>query len=377
MKASYARIVGWGRHVPANVVTNHDLTRLVDTTDEWIRGRTGIVERRMVGPQDTTSSLGIVAAQAALEMAKVDPKDVELVIVATVSPEYLLPATASIVQAGIGASKAGAFDLNAGCSGFVYALAVASRMIESGAHKNVLVVGAEAITRLIDFTDRGTCVLFGDGAGAIVLQASSEPTGLLSCVLGSDGSGADSLIVPAGGSHNPASVATVEGKQHFVKMKGNEVYRFAVSAMTQASREAITQAGLQPEDIDLFVPHQANLRIIQSAARNLKLPPEKVFINVERYGNTSAASIPIALTEAVEQGRLHPGDRVVMVGFGAGLTWAAAVVQWGVGARVGRSLRATVAEAAPVHALAGAASAAVDDSGRRNGRTDLGADVGH
>lgn len=374
MKARYARIVGWGRHLPSRVVTNHDLARLVDTSDEWIRSRTGIVERRMVGPKDTTSSLATRAAQNALESAKIDPADVDLVIVATISPDYVIPATASLVQYAIGASRAGAFDLNAGCAGFVYALSVGANLIEAGAHRTIVVVGAEAITREIDFTDRSTCVLFGDGAGAVVLQASSEPTGVLSAVLGSDGSGADALIIPAGGSRHPASVETVEGRKHFVKMKGNEVYRFAVSAMTQASLEAMAKAGLTPEDIDLFVPHQANLRIIQSAAKSLKLPPEKVFVNVDRYGNTSAASIPIALSEAVEQGRLHQGDRVVMVGFGAGLSWAAAVVQWGVGTAADSARRA---RADAERALAGAVPGPADDPSRRNGRMELGAEGGH
>ena len=374
MKARYARIVGWGRAVPSRVVTNHDLAQLVDTSDEWIRTRTGIVERRMVGPKDTTSSLGTQAALSALESAKVDPADVDLVIVATISPDYVMPATASLVQHAIGAPRAGAFDLNAGCAGFVYALSVGSSLIVSGAHQTVVVVGAEAITREIDFSDRSTCVLFGDGAGAVVLQASSEPTGVLSSVLGSDGSGADALIVPAGGSRSPASVETVEGRKHFLKMRGNEVYRFAVSAMTRASRDAMAKAGLGPSDIDLFVPHQANLRIILSAAKSLKLPPEKVFVNVDRYGNTSAASIPIALSEAVEQGRLHQGDRVVVVGFGAGLSWAAAVVQWGIGTTADSASRA---RSETERALAGAVPGPTEDSIRRNGRVDLGAESGH
>ncbi len=374
MKARYARIVGWGRAVPSRVVTNHDLAKMVDTSDEWIRARTGIVERRMVGPTDTASSLGTRAALSALESANVDPADVDLVIVATISPDYVMPATASLIQHAIGASRAGAFDMNAGCAGFVYALSVGTSLIASGAQQTVVVVGAEAITREIDFTDRSTCVLFGDGAGALVLQASSEPAGVLSSALGSDGSGADALIVPAGGSCLPASVETVEARKHFLKMKGNEVYRFAVSAMTQASRDAMAGAGLGPTDIDLFVPHQANLRIIQSAARNLKLPPEKVFVNVDRYGNTSAASIPIALSEAVDQDRLHQGDRVVVVGFGAGLSWAASVVQWGV-ATPADSVRRARSEAE--RTLAGAVPGPAEDSSRRNGRMDLGAERGN
>jgi 3-oxoacyl-[acyl-carrier-protein] synthase III len=373
MKSRYARVVGWGRHVPSRVVTNHELAQLVDTSDEWIRSRTGIAERRVVGPDDTCSTLATGAALAALESAHVDPADVDLVIVATISGDYVLPATASLVQHAIGAKHAGAFDLSAACAGFVYGLAIGTSLIESGVYKTIVLIGAEAITREIDFTDRSTCVLFGDGAGAVVLQASSEPTGLLSAILGSDGSGADALIVPAGGSRLPASVETIEDKQHFIKMKGTEVYRFAVSAMIQSCREAMAQANLGPEDIDLFVPHQANLRIIQSAAKSLKLQPEKVFINVERYGNTSAASIPIALSEAVEQGRLHQGDKIVIVGFGAGLSWAAAVVQWGVAAPIARQAGSEAAEPS----LAGVAPSAAEDASRRNGRMDPGADVGH
>lgn len=305
---------------------------MVDTTDEWIRSRTGISERHIAGPRECTSTMAIRAALTALEVAELNPNRLDLVIVATISPDSSLPATASVVQDGIGATRAGAFDLNAGCSGFVYALSVASNLIESGAYQNIIVIGAETVSRMIDWTDRSTCVLFGDGAGAVVLQATDHETGMLSCVLGSDGSGASALCVPAGGSKLPTSAETLRDRQHFVKMNGNEVFRFAVGAMGRTAQQAIAKAGLRSEDIDLFIPHQANIRIIQAAARTLKLPPEKVFVNVEHYGNTSAASIPIALCEAIEEGRIRPGDRIVLVGFGAGLTWAAAVIQWGVAA---------------------------------------------
>lgn len=327
---SYAQIVGWGRYVPSRIMTNHDLAKLVDTSDEWIQSRTGISERRIAGPKESTSTMGIRAGMAALEVADLNPGRLDLVIVATLTPDYGVTPTASIVQDGVGASRAGAFDLNAGCSGFVYALSIASRLIESGAHRNVLVVGADTLSRIVDWTDRSTCVLFGDGAGAVVLQASESPTGLLSCALGSDGSGAESLYIPAGGSRQPASAETVQNRQHFVKMKGNEVFRFAVNAMSEGTTQALSAASLSAADVDLFIPHQANTRIIQAAAKALRLPPEKVFVNVERYGNTSAASIPIALSEAVEQGRVKPGHHLALVGFGAGLTWAAAVAQWGV-----------------------------------------------
>ena len=327
---SYAQIVGWGRYVPSRVMTNHDLARMVDTSDEWIRSRTGITERHIAGPRESTSTMGVRAALAALEVADLNPSKLDLVILATITPDYGVSATASLLQDGIGATRAGAFDLNAGCSGFVYALAVASRLIESGAHRNVLVVGSDAVSRIIDWTDRSTCVLFGDGAGAVVLQASENATGLLSCTLGSDGSGAESLYVPAGGARLPASLETLQNRQHYIKMNGNEVFRFAVHAMTRATMQVVIDAGLQPSEVDLFIPHQANVRIIQAAAKALRLPDEKVFINVDRYGNTSAASIPIALCEAIEQGRVKPGDRLALVGFGAGLSWAAVVLQWGV-----------------------------------------------
>ena len=325
----YAQIVGWGRYVPAKVLTNHDLAQMVDTTDEWIRTRTGINERRIAGPKESSSTMGVRAAMAALEVADVNPARLDLVIASTITPDYTLASTASLIQDAIGASRAGAFDLNAGCAGFVYALSVATQYIESGAARNVLVVGADTISRIVDWTDRATCVLFGDGAGAFVLQASEQQAGVLRCVLGSDGSGYESLYIPAGGSRLPTSAETVQNKQHFVRMDGGEVFRFAVTAMSQSATQAIAAAGLKPDDIDLFIPHQANIRIIQAAARSLKLPMERVFVNVDRYGNTSTASVPIALCEALEQGRVRPGDKLVLVGFGAGLSWAAAVVQWG------------------------------------------------
>ncbi|MBI2940224.1 MAG: ketoacyl-ACP synthase III [Chloroflexi bacterium] len=330
----YAQITGWGRYVPSKVMTNLDLEKLVNTSDEWIRTRTGIAERRIGTPRDTTSSMALRAAQAALQVADLPPSKVDLVIVATLSPDYPMPATASLVQDALGASRAGAFDLNAGCSGFVYALSVGASMITGGLYQTVLVIGSDTVSRFVDWTDRGTCVLFGDGAGAVVLQESALPTGLRSCILGSDGSGAESLIIPAGGARSPATVDTVEARQHFIKMGGNEVFRFAVSAMCRASLQVIKQAGLEPDEIDLIIPHQANVRIIQAAAKSLGLPMEKFFVNVDRYGNTSAASIPIALCEAIEQGRVKPGDKLLFVGFGAGLTWAASVFEWGVGAEL-------------------------------------------
>jgi 3-oxoacyl-[acyl-carrier-protein] synthase-3 len=272
--------------------------------------------------------MAVRAAQETLQVADVDPASLDLIIVATATPDYLFPATACLVQDALGALRAGAFDLAAGCTGFVYALSLAAQSIAAGAYERVLVIGSETLSRILDWKDRATCVLFGDGAGAFLLQASESPGGILASTLGADGSGGELLILPAGGSRHPTSAETVAQGLHFVQMNGPEVFRFATRVMGQAAEEAIRKAGLQLSDIDLFIPHQANLRIIQAAARHLRLPMDKVFVNLDRYGNTSSASIPIAFCEAIEQGRLKPGDHVVLVGFGAGLTWAAAVVEW-------------------------------------------------
>jgi len=325
----HAQVVGWGKYVPAKVLTNEDLARLVDTSDQWIRERTGISERRVAAPRETTATMAIQAAQEALKVADVDPARLDLIIVATATPDYAFPSVACLVQDALGASRAGAFDLAAGCSGFVYALATAAQFIQTGAYDTIMVIGAETLSRVVDFTDRNTCVLFGDGAGAVLLRPNADGGGLLSFVLGADGSGADLLILPGGGSKHPASLSTVEERLHYVKMDGREVFRFAVNVMGKAASQAIKAANLGLGSVDLLIPHQANLRIIQSAAKSLKLPPEKVFVNLEKYGNTSAASIPIALCEAIEDGRVRPGDHLVLVGFGAGLTWAAAVLKWG------------------------------------------------
>lgn len=326
----YAQITGWGYAVPSRVVTNRDLEKTVDTSDEWIRTRTGISERRIVGPKESTGSLAIRAAQHALQVADLNPSRIDLVIVATSTPDYPMPSVASIVQDGIGASRAGAFDVNAACSGFVYALSVASGLIAGGQHETILVIGADTLSRLVDWSDRATCVLFGDGAGALVLQSTETPTGLLAQTLGSDGSGVSSLYVPAGGSRAPISAEAIQNRQQYIKMNGSEVYRFAVHTVVSATQAALAQAGMSVDEVDLFIPHQANIRIIQSAAKSLKIPMEKVFANVQHYGNTSAASIPIALCEAVEQGFVRVGANLVLVGFGAGLSWGAAVVHWGV-----------------------------------------------
>jgi 3-oxoacyl-[acyl-carrier-protein] synthase III len=334
---AHARIIGWGKALPERVLTNAELETMVDTTDEWIHSRTGIRERRVAGPAESTFTLATRAARDAIEVADVPPARIDLVIVCTFSPEFGgMPSTASLVQDAIGAERAGAFDLNAACSGFVYGLAVAQGLITAGVHETVLVVGAETMSRLLDWSDRATCVLFGDGAGAVLLQATQEQTGVLSCVLGSDGSGGELLSVPAGGSRQPASKDSVQAAQHFIKMNGKEVYKFAVSALPRSVRQAVSRAGVDLSDVDLFIPHQANVRIIQSAAEALGVPMDKVFTNVERYGNTSAASIPIALCEAIEAGRVDDGDHLVLAGFGGGLSWGAAVVEWSVPSPVAR-----------------------------------------
>jgi 3-oxoacyl-[acyl-carrier-protein] synthase-3 len=340
--ARYAQIVGWGMYVPSEILTNDDLASLVDTSDDWIRARTGIVERRIAAPKETTATMAIRAAQAALRVANANPTRLDLIIVATATPDYPFPATACLVQDALGATRAGAFDLSAGCTSFVYALAVGSQMIISGAYDHVLVIGAETLSRIVNWTDRNTCVLFGDGAGAVLLQASAVPGGVLSAVLGADGSGGDLLMLPAGGSRHPASAETVAQGLHYVQMNGREIFRFATRVTAKATRQALAEADVNLEDISLFISHQANGRIIQSAAKSLKLPPEKVFVNLDRYGNTSSASVPIALCEAIEQDRVKRDDHLVMVGFGAGLTWAAVVVKWGVPLPVRRPPRWTV-----------------------------------
>jgi 3-oxoacyl-[acyl-carrier-protein] synthase-3 len=309
-------------------MTNHELSHILETSDEWIQTRTGIRERHIAAPEQSTATLATEAALKALEVANLDPRDLDLIIVATSSPEYIFPATACLVQDQIGASNAGAYDLLAACTGFIYALNTASQAISSGSVKNVVVIGAETLSRIVNWEDRNTCILFGDGAGAFVLQAGEEPAGMLSAVLRSDGSGGDLLSLPAGGSRLPASLETIKNGQHYIQMNGREVFRFATRVMTQATKEALQAAGIGIDDINLVIPHQANKRIIESAVRGLNIPMEKCIINVESYGNTSTASIPIATCEAIENGRLNPGDQIVFVGFGAGLTWGAAVARW-------------------------------------------------
>ncbi len=327
-----ATITGVGKYVPPKVLSNYDLEEMVDTSNEWIVQRTGI-ERRHIAAEDTPcSELALKAGKRALENAGLEASKLDLILVATVTPDMPFPATACLLQQELGAGGAAAFDLEAGCSGFVYGLSVAEQFIASGTYDNILVVGAETLSKIVDWEDRSTCVLFGDGAGAAVLQP-AESGGVLATELGSDGSGADSLYLPAGGSLNPSSHSTLENGMHYIKMEGNQVFRFAVKIMGEASLRVLEKANLKPEDVDFFVPHQANTRIIKAAAKRLKLKDEDVIINLPEYGNTSSASVPIALQEAVESGKINDGDILVLVAFGAGLTWAAAVMEWNKGGR--------------------------------------------
>lgn len=323
--ARYARVVGWGKYLPEKVLTNQDLEQLVNTDDSWIRSRTGISQRRIAGSDETASTMAARASQEALDVSGIRPERLDLVIVATCTPEHIFPACASLVQASIGAWNAAAFDINAACSGFMYALATACQFVVAGTYDSVLVVGSEAYSRILDWQDRTTCVLFGDGAGAVVVQASESAPGTLSIILGNDGSRVSTL-------YTPGPCGLDEGP-YYLRMRGPETFRFAVNIVHQASKEAVAAAGLQLSDIDLIIPHQANTRIIRSAAKLLDVPLDRFFINVERYGNTSAASIPIALCEAVEEGRVKEGDRVLLVGFGGGLSWAAMVLEWGLSDR--------------------------------------------
>ena len=323
------RITGWGMYAPERVLTNADLERVVDTSDEWIVSRTGILERRIAAPHETTATLSAIAGKRAIAVAGLEPDDIDVILVATLTPDYWMPSTGALVKEAIGNTRAAAMDVMAACSGFVYAYSVADAYIRSGMFKNALVIGAETLSRFLDYSDRGTCILFGDGAGAVVLSASDqEGGGLQGLEMTTDPDGAYMIWLPSGGSRSPASGQTLARGEHYVRMEGKETYRYATKTMATTALKAIERAGWQPAEIDLFIPHQANLRIIESVAKGLGLPMEKMFVNLDRYGNTSAASVPIALAEAVDSGRIKIGDKVVLVAFGAGLTSGGIAMEW-------------------------------------------------
>ncbi len=323
-----AAITGVGSAVPKRVVPNAEFEKTLDTSDEWITKRTGIKERRLVSEGETTATLAAEAGRKAMENAGITAGDLDLIICATVSPEMPMPSTACFIQEILGATDVPAFDISAACSGFVYGLSVASQFIETGKYKRILMIGADCLSQVADFTDRGSCILFGDGAGAVVLEPTSEPDkGVLYSVMHANGGGWDYIHVPAGGSRAPTTLETIDQKQHFVKMRGRDVYKFAVEKMQWLLGDCMEKCNITVDDVDMVVPHQVNIRIIESATEKYNFPMEKVFLNIDRMGNTSGASIPLALDEAVREGKIGPGSTVMFVAFGAGLTWAGAVVK--------------------------------------------------
>jgi 3-oxoacyl-[acyl-carrier-protein] synthase III len=324
----YARITGWGGYAPEAVLTNADLERIVDTSDEWIVSRTGIRERRVAAAHETTASMAATAGLRAIAVAGLDPDEIDLILVATLTPDYDMPSTAALVKEAIGNTRAAAMDVAAACSGFVYAYATAQAYVESGMARHVLVIGAELLTRFLDYTERSTCILFGDGAGAVVVSGGEEPAGPNGIELTTEPQGAYMIWLPSGGSRSPASAETVARGEHHIRMEGKETYRFATRTLASTALAAISRAGLRPDEIDLFIPHQANIRIIEAVAKGLGLSMDKMFVNVDRYGNTSAASVPLALAEAVDSGRIKVGDHVVLVAFGAGFTSGAIAFEW-------------------------------------------------
>ncbi len=322
-------IKGIGAYVPEKRLTNEELSKTVETNDEWIRTRSGISERRIAEPQQTTSDMSTEAAKRALERAGLKPEDIDLLVVATITPDMPFPSTACMIQHKLGMRNVACFDIQAACSGFVYGLEVASQMMRSGAYRNALVIGAEKLSSIVDWQDRTTCVLFGDGAGAAVLSRVDTPgVGILGCMLGADGENPNLLYMPGGGCAQPATEESVRNRQHFIKMNGKEIFKLAVRVMEQAANEILARNGVSSEQLSLLIPHQANIRIIQAIAERLALPPEKCYVNIDRMGNTSAASIPLALEEAVSTGRIKSGDYVLFVAFGAGLTWGAVLLKW-------------------------------------------------
>jgi 3-oxoacyl-[acyl-carrier-protein] synthase III len=325
---SRTAIWGTGRALPEKVVTNADLEKLVETSDEWITTRTGIKERRQAAPHQTTSTLSIEAARHALAMAHLQPKDLDLIICSTISPDMPLPSTAAFIQRGLGAPACCAFDLAAACSGFLFGMTVADQFIRTGHARHVLVVGTELLSRYLDYQDRSTCVIFGDGSAAGVLGASSDSSGILAAEMHTDGAFADHLFIPAGGTRHPASCETVKGREHYIKMRGNELFKVAVRSMEDVARRVLDQGGVTAEQIDLFIPHQANQRITDAVRDRLGVPEQKVYSNIARVGNTSSASIPICLDECVRSGRIKKDDLILLASFGAGVTWGGVLLRW-------------------------------------------------
>ncbi len=323
-----AAITGCGSYSPTRVLDNRDLEKLIDTDDAWIRSRTGIRQRHIAGPDETTSSMATIAAQRALHDADLDPRDLDLVICATTTPDHFLPATACLIQSRLGATNASAFDINTACAGFIYALTTASQFIQGGGAKRVLVVAGETLSRFVNWEDRSTCILFGDGAAAVVVEATTQPTGVLSTVLGSRGDVEGTLLIEAGGCAMPATADTVANKSHTVRMRGNEVFKLAVRAMAQSSREALLKAGLSICDLRAVIAHQANQRILNATQEALGVTADQMFVNIDRFGNTGAASVPIALNEYIQSNEVDVGDNLLFVAFGGGLTWGAAVLRW-------------------------------------------------
>ncbi len=343
-----ARITGWGAYAPPNVLTNEELSTIVDTSDEWIASRTGIRERRVAGPGETTATMAAIAGARALAVAGLEPDDIDVVVLATLTPDHLTPATSVLVKEALGMSRAAAFDLGAACSGFVYGYATAHAYVMSGLARHALVIGSELLTRFLDWTDRNTCVLFGDGAGAVVISASDEEGGGMSGLeLTADPDGAWSIWIPAGGARRPSTPSTVAGAEQFLRMDGRATYRYATKTIASTALRAIGRAGWTADQVDLFVPHQANQRIIESVAAGLGIPMERIYLDLDKYGNTSAASVPIALAEAVDEGRVRVGDRILFVAFGAGFTSGAAAITWTADPALGR--RAANASVAPIH----------------------------
>ncbi|MFZ5352606.1 MAG: beta-ketoacyl-ACP synthase III [Bacillota bacterium] len=323
-----AGIIATGSYMPEKTLTNADIEKLVDTNNEWIMSRTGIEERRIADENTATSDIATKAALDALNKSGISAEEIDLIMVATVTPDMAFPSTACLVQKNIGAINAAAFDVEAACSGFIYCMAIAEQFIKTGFYKKILIIGAETLSKITDFTDRNTCVLFGDGAGAAIISEVEEQAGILSTYIGANGSAGHLLTQPAGGSRMPATEETVKGRLHYIKMDGSEVFKFAIKIMGEAAEIALEKCGLTKDDIDYLIPHQANTRIIDSATKRLKISPEKVYVNVNKYGNMSAASIAVALDEANEKQLLKDGDIVVLVGFGGGLTWGSAVLKW-------------------------------------------------